>query len=137
MPVPHPDLPVILATLTPREREIVAYVAAGEPNKVIAIDLAISLRTVEAHRARIFAKLGVRNAMQLACRLCAYARQGLSPVAGCGAPGEGQAPAGPAASAASAEPARTGADYALAATPIDVIISDCSASLINKGFWSK
>ncbi|WZB66736.1 LuxR C-terminal-related transcriptional regulator [Achromobacter xylosoxidans] len=55
---PHPDLPVILATLTPREREIVAYVAAGEPNKVIAIDLAISLRTVEAHRARIFAKLG-------------------------------------------------------------------------------
>lgn len=132
MPVPHPGLPVILATLTPREREIVAYVAAGQPNKVIAIDLAISLRTVEAHRARIFAKLGVRNAMQLACRLCAYARQGLSPVAGCGAPGEGQAPAGPAA-----EPARTGADYAVAATPIDVIISDCSASLINKGFWSK
>lgn len=132
MPVPHPDLPVILATLTPREREIVAYVAAGQPNKVIAIDLAISLRTVEAHRARIFAKLGVRNAMQLACRLCAYARQGLSPVAGCGAPGEGQAPAGPAA-----EPARTGADYAVAATPIDVIISDCSASLINKWFWSK
>lgn len=132
MPVPHPDLPVILATLTPREREIVAYVAAGQPNKVIAIDLAISLRTVEAHRARIFAKLGVRNAMQPACRLCAYARQGLSPVAGCGAPGEGQAPAGPAA-----EPARTGADYAVAATPIDVIISDCSASLINKGFWSK
>jgi DNA-binding CsgD family transcriptional regulator len=134
MPVPHPDLPVILATLTPREREIVAYVAAGEPNKVIAIGLAISLRTVEAHRARIFAKLGVRNAMQLACRLCAYARQGLSPVAGCGAPGEGQAPAGP---AASAEPARTGAGYAVAATPIDVIISDCSANLINKGFWSK
>lgn len=132
MPVPHPDLPVILASLTPREREIVAYVAAGQPNKVIAIDLAISLRTVEAHRARIFAKLGVRNAMQLACRLCAYARQGLSPVAGCGAPGEGQAPAGPAA-----EPARTGADYAVAATPIDVIISDCLASLINKGFWSK
>lgn len=128
MPVPHPDLPVILATLTPREREIVAYVAAGQPNKVIAIDLAISLRTVEAHRARIFAKLGVRNAMQLACRLCAYARQGLSPVAGCGAPGEGQAPA---------EPARTGAGYAVAATPIDVIISDCSANLINKGFWSK
>ncbi|BEG77540.1 response regulator transcription factor [Achromobacter xylosoxidans] len=133
MPVPHPDLPVILATLTPREREIVAYVAAGEPNKVIAIDLAISLRTVEAHRARIFAKLGVRNAMQLACRLCACARQGLSPVAGCGAP-VGQAPAG---LASSAEPARTGADYALAATPIDVIIADCSTNLINKGFWGK
>lgn len=106
MPVPHPDLPVILATLTPREREIVAYVAAGEPNKVIAIDLAISLRTVEAHRARIFAKLGVRNAMQLACRLCAYARQGLSPVAGCGAPGEGRRRPGRRRRRSRREPAR-------------------------------
>ncbi|MCV6903833.1 MAG: helix-turn-helix transcriptional regulator [Achromobacter xylosoxidans] len=134
MPVPHPNLPVILATLTPREREIVAYVAAGEPNKVIAIDLAISLRTVEAHRARIFAKLGVRNAMQLACRLCAYARLGLSPVAGCGAPGGGEAPP---ALASAGKPAPAGAGYAVAATPIDVIIADCSTNLINKGFWSK
>jgi len=82
MRVPRPDLEAVLSSLTPRERQIVAYVAAGSPNKVIAIDLGISLRTVEAHRARIFAKLDARNAMQLACRLCAHGRSGASPVPG-------------------------------------------------------
>lgn len=77
---PHPDSEHILAVLTPRERQIVGYIAAGRPNKVIAIDFGMSLRTAEAHRARIFQKLDVRNAMQLACRLCAYQRSGASPV---------------------------------------------------------
>lgn len=58
--------------LTPRERQIVSYLAAGKPNKVVAIDLGISLRTAEAHRARIYRKLGVRNTVELACRLCRY-----------------------------------------------------------------
>lgn len=90
MQAPRPDLESVLSSLTPREREIVAYVAAGRPNKVIAIDLGISLRTVEAHRARIFAKLQVRHAMQLACRLCEHGRSGASPVLGAsGAPGAG------------------------------------------------
>ncbi|WP_287144776.1 helix-turn-helix transcriptional regulator [Achromobacter sp.] len=80
MRVPRPDLDTALAALTPRERQIVDYVAAGRPNKVIAIDLGISLRTAEAHRARIFAKLETRNAMQLACRLCAHGRSGASPL---------------------------------------------------------
>lgn len=80
MQVPRPDLDAVLSTLTPREREIVSLVAAGQPNKVIAIDLGISLRTAEAHRARIFAKLDARNAMQLACRLCAHGRSGASPL---------------------------------------------------------
>ncbi|MGV2896445.1 response regulator transcription factor [Achromobacter sp. AGC78] len=80
MRVSRPDLDTALSALTPRERQIVAYVAAGRPNKVIAIDLGISLRTAEAHRARIFAKLDVRNAMQLACRLCAHGRSGASPI---------------------------------------------------------
>ena len=57
MQTPRPDLDAVLSALTPRERQIVAYVAAGCPNKVIAIDLGISLRTVESHRARIFTKL--------------------------------------------------------------------------------
>ena len=104
MHVPRADLDCLLSTLTPRERQIVAYVAAGRPNKVIAIDLGISLRTAEAHRARIFDKLGVRNAMQLACRLCAYGQLGVSPVLGaplpCGpdaaAPAESLEPASPA-----------------------------------------
>lgn len=82
MQAPRPDLESVLSSLTPREREIVAFVAAGRPNKVIAIDLGISLRTVEAHRSRIFAKLHVRNAMQLACRLCEHGRSGASPVLG-------------------------------------------------------
>jgi DNA-binding CsgD family transcriptional regulator len=75
-------LDTVLSSLTARERQIVDYVAAGRPNKVIAIDLGISLRTVEAHRARIFAKLDARNAMHLACRLCAHGRSGASPVLG-------------------------------------------------------
>ena len=74
------DLDSLLASLTPREREIVLYVATGRANKVIAIDLGISLRTAEAHRAHIFEKLGVRNAMQLACRLCEHWRAGASPL---------------------------------------------------------
>ncbi|CAB3920611.1 hypothetical protein LMG26684_05674 [Achromobacter mucicolens] len=82
MSFPHPELDAVLSSLTARERQIVDYVAAGRANKVIAIDLGISLRTVEAHRARIFAKLGARNAMQLACRLCAHGRSGASPVPG-------------------------------------------------------
>lgn len=51
--------------LTPREREVASYVLQGRANKVIAIDLGISLRTVEAHRAKIFYKLGVRHAVEL------------------------------------------------------------------------
>ncbi|WP_334162331.1 response regulator transcription factor, partial [Achromobacter insolitus] len=82
MHMPRPDLEAVLSSLTPRERQIVTYVAAGRPNKVIAIDLSISLRTVEAHRSRIFTKLQVRNAMQLACRLCEHGRSGASPVPG-------------------------------------------------------
>jgi len=41
-------------------------VAAGRPNKLIADELAISVRTVEVHRARVFDKLGVRSAVELA-----------------------------------------------------------------------
>ncbi len=52
--------------LTPREREVVYPVAEGKSNKLIAMELGISMRTVEAHRARVFYKMGVRNAVQLA-----------------------------------------------------------------------
>lgn len=52
--------------LTAREREVIYPVAQGMPNKLIAMELGISTRTVEAHRARIFYKMGVRNAVQLA-----------------------------------------------------------------------
>jgi DNA-binding NarL/FixJ family response regulator len=63
-----------MTPLTPRERDIASYLVAGKSNKYIAIELNISSRTAEAHRARIFRKMGVRNAMELACRMCPHAR---------------------------------------------------------------
>ncbi len=55
-----------LASLTEREREVMTRVAAGKLNKVIADELHVSIRTVEVHRARVFAKLGVRSAAEVA-----------------------------------------------------------------------
>ncbi|WP_395701335.1 response regulator transcription factor [Aquabacterium sp.] len=58
-----------LAALTEREHEVMLRVAAGRLNKVIADELHISVRTVEVHRARVFAKLGVRSAAEVASLL--------------------------------------------------------------------
>lgn len=58
-----------LAALTEREREVMARILAGKLNKVIADELQIAMRTVEVHRARIFEKMGVRSAVELAQRL--------------------------------------------------------------------
>ena len=55
-----------LAELTEREREVMRLVIAGRPNKLIADELQISVRTVEVHRARAFDKMGVRSAVELA-----------------------------------------------------------------------
>jgi two-component system response regulator DctR len=54
-----------MATLSEREREVMDLLVVGKPNKVIADELSIAIRTVEAHRARIFDKLGVRSAVEL------------------------------------------------------------------------
>lgn len=62
-----------LAALSPREREVMQSILDGKFNKVIADELAISMRTVEVHRARIFAKMGVKSAVELA-QLLASAR---------------------------------------------------------------
>lgn len=55
-----------LEALTPRERQVMERVLAGDFNKNIADVLGIAVRTVEVHRARIFEKMGVRSAVELA-----------------------------------------------------------------------
>lgn len=46
-----------IARLTPREKEVMLMVVGGKPNKVVAIDLGVSERTVEIHRARVMEKM--------------------------------------------------------------------------------
>ena len=51
--------------LTAREREVLALLVAGKPNKEIAHDLDISPRTVETHRASLMSKMGASGAAHL------------------------------------------------------------------------
>ena len=63
-----------LAGLTEREQEVMRCVVDGLANKEMADTLGISVRTVEVHRARIFEKMGVRSAVELANLLHENAR---------------------------------------------------------------
>jgi two-component system response regulator DctR len=55
-----------LRELTERERDVMRHVIDGLPNKLIADQLDISVRTVEVHRARVFDKMQVKSAVELA-----------------------------------------------------------------------
>src|ERR1700729_1959945 len=52
-------------SLTPREKQVMALVVDGAANKVIAIDLGLSERTVEIHRAKVMEKMGARSVAHL------------------------------------------------------------------------
>jgi two-component system response regulator FixJ len=54
-----------LALLTAREAEVMQHVVKGHANKVIAMDLGVSQRTVELHRARVMQKLKMRSLADL------------------------------------------------------------------------
>ena len=54
-----------LATLTEREQEVLQRVIEGKPNKIIAAELDISVKTVEFHRAKVMEKMGVTSVAEL------------------------------------------------------------------------
>lgn len=61
----HSEFDALLATLTPREREVMELVVAGRHNREIAALLGISPRTVEVHKARMLDKLRVQTVPDL------------------------------------------------------------------------
>ena len=71
----HETLQRALADLTDREREVMLLVVDGRANKLIADELNISVRTVEVHRARVFDKMDVKSAVELANRLASVERR--------------------------------------------------------------
>lgn len=52
-------------SLTPRESEVMVMIVQGKANKVVALDLELSERTVEIHRARVMEKMGARSVAHL------------------------------------------------------------------------
>jgi len=54
-----------LAALTEREREVLQRIIEGKPNKVIAAELDVSVKTIEFHRAKLMEKTGVASVAEL------------------------------------------------------------------------
>src|SRR6056297_965616 len=73
-------------SLTPREKQVADLLVEGAPNKVIASRLNLSTRTVEAHRATVMRKMGVRSAPALTLRLMQLADEGAGPSGNAHAP---------------------------------------------------
>jgi two-component system, LuxR family, response regulator FixJ len=61
----HRQLRCKLSTLTSKEREVLDLIVAGKPNKVVANQLAVSVRTIESRRHQIFKKTGAGSVAEL------------------------------------------------------------------------
>jgi two-component system response regulator FixJ len=61
----HADLRARAESLTPREKEVFELIVVGKANKVVAIDLGLSERTVEIHRSNVMEKMGARSVAHL------------------------------------------------------------------------
>ena len=61
----HAALRARLATLTPRERQVMDLMTQGRPNKLMAVDLDLSQRTIEIHRAHVMEKMQANSLAQL------------------------------------------------------------------------
>ena len=59
------DIQERLATLTPREREVMTHVVSGQLNKQIAYDLGTVEKTIKVHRARVMEKMKVQSVAEL------------------------------------------------------------------------
>lgn len=65
----------VTATLTPREREIAAFLVEGKTSKLIAREMGLSPRTVEMHRSKLMRKFGAATSSDLVNRLLGTQRQ--------------------------------------------------------------
>jgi FixJ family two-component response regulator len=65
-----------LATLTGRERAVMQRIIEGKPNKLIAADLDISVKTVEYHRAKLMEKTGASSIAELVVFAMQHPRAG-------------------------------------------------------------
>jgi two-component system, LuxR family, response regulator FixJ len=61
----HSRIRARIATLTPREKEVLDLLTVGKANKMMAQDLGLSQRTIEIHRAHVMEKMGARSVAQL------------------------------------------------------------------------
>lgn len=71
-----------IASLTPREREVLELIVRGVASKVMAHEMGVSKRTVELHRSRVMDKMGANSVAQLVRMFIDFKRDGPNP-SGC------------------------------------------------------